>query len=158
MYTASHTSPVKDGRRVLGEKPANACLSLAFNRNVDKTASSSPLKRPFSENTPSSSPLKKKQFLLSPSFAGQKRGIDQVELQEEQENIGGAAWRAQEEDTRLEDVAATQTEREHEPTVSVDSNAVTCMRETQGEKLDLTADSSCKDAINAKAIERDGHI
>lgn len=146
MYTVSHTSPVKDGRRILGEKPANACLSpAAFNRSVDKAATS-PLKRPFSENTLSPSPLKKKQFLPSPSFAGQKRGIDQVEPQEEQENIGGAAWRIREEETRPEDVAATRTEREEdEPTVSVDSNAVACMekkKKNARRKVNLTADSS----------------
>ncbi|PWY92446.1 hypothetical protein BO70DRAFT_357585 [Aspergillus heteromorphus CBS 117.55] len=69
---SSHTSPVKDGRRVLGEKPANACLSPA--RHPHRHASASPLKRPFLDS--SSSP---KKLLPSPLFAGQKRSIDQVE-------------------------------------------------------------------------------
>ncbi|RAL01641.1 uncharacterized protein BO80DRAFT_424471 [Aspergillus ibericus CBS 121593] len=67
---SSHPSPVKDGRRILGEKPANACLSPAHHRH----ASVSPLKRPFLE-TPSSP----KKLLRSPLFAGQKRSIDQVD-------------------------------------------------------------------------------
>lgn len=69
--SASHPSPVKDGRRVLGEKHANACLSPAHHRHV----SVSPLKqRPLLET--SSSP---KKLLPSPLFAGQKRSIDQVD-------------------------------------------------------------------------------
>ncbi|GCB18483.1 hypothetical protein AAWM_01368 [Aspergillus awamori] len=69
--SASHPSPVKDGRRVLGEKHANACLSPAHHRH----ASVSPLKqRPLLET--SSSP---KKLLPSPLFAGQKRSIDQVD-------------------------------------------------------------------------------
>ncbi|OOF99783.1 hypothetical protein ASPCADRAFT_126681 [Aspergillus carbonarius ITEM 5010] len=70
---ASHPSPVKDGRRILGEKPANACLSPAHPRH----ASVSPLKRPLLE-TPSSP----KKLLRSPLFAGQKRSIDQVDASE----------------------------------------------------------------------------
>lgn len=97
MNTPSHASPVKDGRRVLGEKPANACLSpAARRRSVDAAAAISPLKRPSTEYTPSSSPTKKKQLLPSPPFTGQKRGIDQVEQQEQQqdqENVGGGSWR-----------------------------------------------------------------
>ena len=41
-------------------------------------------------------PTKKKQLLPSPPFTGQKRGIDQVEQQEQQqdqENVGGGSWR-----------------------------------------------------------------
>ncbi|GKZ34742.1 hypothetical protein AbraIFM66950_005098, partial [Aspergillus brasiliensis] len=69
--SVSHPSPVKDGRRVLGEKHANACLSPAHHRH----ASVSPLKqRPLFET--SSSP---KKLLPSPLFAGQKRSIDQVD-------------------------------------------------------------------------------
>ena len=75
MYPVQFHSPVKDGRRILGEKPANACLSPARNRNVD--AASSPVKRPLSGYSSSASPNKK--LLPSPSFAGRKRTIDQVE-------------------------------------------------------------------------------
>ncbi|KAI9044370.1 uncharacterized protein KD926_000971 [Aspergillus affinis] len=64
--TTLHSSPVKDGRRILGEKTVNACLSP--HRHV------SPIKHSFLDI---SSP--KKQLLPSPSFAGQKRSIDQVD-------------------------------------------------------------------------------
>ncbi|PLB52928.1 hypothetical protein P170DRAFT_117593 [Aspergillus steynii IBT 23096] len=64
--TTLHSSPVKDGRRILGEKTVNACMSP--HRHV------SPVKHSFLDV---SSP--KKQLLPSPSFAGQKRSIDQVD-------------------------------------------------------------------------------
>lgn len=68
MYpTTLHPSPVKDGRRVLGEKTANACLSPAHHR-----PDVSPSKRSLLE-----APSPKK-LLPSPLFAGQKRTIDQV--------------------------------------------------------------------------------
>ncbi|PWY84575.1 hypothetical protein BO94DRAFT_625107 [Aspergillus sclerotioniger CBS 115572] len=73
IMAASHPSPVKDGRRILGEKPANACLSPAHHRH----ASVSPLKRPFLE-----APSSPKKLLRSPLFAGQKRSIDQVDTNE----------------------------------------------------------------------------
>ncbi|KAF9891153.1 hypothetical protein FE257_005089 [Aspergillus nanangensis] len=59
-------SPVKDGRRILGEKTANACLSPRH--------ATSPSKRSLVDAL-SSSP---KKLLPSPLFAGQKRSIDQV--------------------------------------------------------------------------------
>jgi hypothetical protein len=69
MYPAAlQPSPVKDGRRVLGEKTANACLSPAHQRH-----DVSPSKRSLLEV---SSP---KKLLPSPLFAGQKRTIDQVD-------------------------------------------------------------------------------
>ncbi|RAL15490.1 uncharacterized protein BO97DRAFT_440887 [Aspergillus homomorphus CBS 101889] len=71
---AAHTSPVKDGRRILGEKTVNACLSPARHRHT----SLSPVKRPLLE-TPSSP---SKTLLPSPLFAGQKRTIDQVDHNE----------------------------------------------------------------------------
>lgn len=68
MYpTTLHPSPIKDGRRVLGEKTANACLSSTHHR-----PDVSPSKRPLLE---APSPQK---LLSSPLFAGQKRTIDQV--------------------------------------------------------------------------------
>ncbi|KAJ5887830.1 hypothetical protein N7495_007871 [Penicillium taxi] len=61
----------KEGRRVLGDKDANACLTPAH-RNK-QSLSESPVKRtPF---TPASS----KVLLPSPIFAGQKRTRDQVD-------------------------------------------------------------------------------
>ena len=65
-------SPIKDGRRILGEKSANACLSPVGKRTaVDST----PVKRTaLHEN---SSPPKK--LLPSPTFVSRKRSIDQVE-------------------------------------------------------------------------------
>lgn len=66
-----HATPVKDGRRILGEKSANACLSPAGNRTVDLT----PVKRTslFESN---SSP---KKLLPSPEFMSRKRPIAQVD-------------------------------------------------------------------------------
>ena len=61
------TSPVKDGRRILGEKSANACL----NRGADMT----PVKRKASLETGSSP----KKLLPSPEFTSRKRSIAQVE-------------------------------------------------------------------------------
>ncbi|PYH76714.1 hypothetical protein BO82DRAFT_358855 [Aspergillus uvarum CBS 121591] len=78
---SAHTSPVKDGRRILGEKTANACLSPARPRHA---ASLSPAKRPFLEAPSFTSPSKK--LLPSPLFAGQKRTIDQVEGPHEHES------------------------------------------------------------------------
>lgn len=70
--TTLQSSPVKEGRRILGEKTVNACLTP--HRHA------SPVKHSFLDV---SSP--KKQLLPSPSFAGQKRSIDQVD-QGESEN------------------------------------------------------------------------
>ncbi|PYH41349.1 uncharacterized protein BP01DRAFT_426419 [Aspergillus saccharolyticus JOP 1030-1] len=70
---SAHTSPVKEGRRILGEKTANACLS-------PRHASLSPTKRPLLEvpsSTTTTSPSKK--LLPSPLFAGHKRTIDEVD-------------------------------------------------------------------------------
>ncbi|RAH48039.1 uncharacterized protein BO95DRAFT_512618 [Aspergillus brunneoviolaceus CBS 621.78] len=78
---STHTSPVKDGRRILGEKTVNACLSPARHRHA---ASLSPVKRPFLETPSLTSPSKK--LLPSPLFAGQKRSIDQVEGHREHES------------------------------------------------------------------------
>lgn len=93
-----HPSPVKDGRRVLGEKPANACLSPARSRTIDAT---SPIKRPlFDQRYPSSS---HKKLLPSPSsgLAGQKRTIDQVaENRSAPVNKGGLQLIREEEETR----------------------------------------------------------
>ncbi|KAE8382582.1 hypothetical protein BDV26DRAFT_253246 [Aspergillus bertholletiae] len=76
MYPATlHPSPVKDGRRVLGEKTTNACLSP-----VRQRPDVSPSKRSVLE---ASSP---KKLLPSPLFAGQKRTIDQVD--DDQTNNG----------------------------------------------------------------------
>lgn len=71
--TKFQSSPVKDGRRVLGEKTANACLSPSRNRNVDAFLTGSPVKRNLFE-----APSPKK-LLLPPCRAGQKRTIGQVE-------------------------------------------------------------------------------
>ncbi|OJK05200.1 hypothetical protein ASPACDRAFT_110524 [Aspergillus aculeatus ATCC 16872] len=78
---SAHTSPVKDGRRILGEKTVNACLSPARHRHA---SSLSPVKRPFLETSSLTSPSKK--LLPSPLFAGQKRTIDQVEGHREHES------------------------------------------------------------------------
>jgi hypothetical protein len=62
-----HPSPVKDGRRILSEKSANACLSPASQRYA------SPVKRVFVDST---SPQK---LLPSPTFTAQKRSIGQLD-------------------------------------------------------------------------------
>ncbi|BCR85606.1 uncharacterized protein ACHE_21064A [Aspergillus chevalieri] len=120
-------SPVKDGRRVLGEKPANACLSPAHNRTID--AATSPLKRPiFDQRHTSSSP---KKLLPSPSFgpAGQKRTIDQVEENRPAPVNKGSLHvvREEEETTRYtgHDVARSnqkETELEPEPPHAMDTS------------------------------------
>jgi hypothetical protein len=73
MQSTSNLSPVKDGRRILGDKTPNACLSPARSKHLDVVSDISPVKRSLFENH---SP---KKLLPSPSFVGQKRTIDQVE-------------------------------------------------------------------------------
>jgi hypothetical protein len=71
--TSMHFSPVKDGRRILGEKDTNACLSPAHQSKQSLSDAITPVKRTLFTNT---SP---KKLLPSPVFAGQKRTRDQVE-------------------------------------------------------------------------------
>lgn len=70
-------SPLKDGRRVLGEKTANASLTPAKNRvGVDD------LHKPSNTTVPvkvSQEPLHLRRISPPPSHAGQKRTIDQIE-------------------------------------------------------------------------------
>lgn len=73
MQSTLNISPVKDGRRILGDRTPNACLSPARNKQLDAASDISPVKRSLFENH---SP---KRLLPSPSFVGQKRTIDQVE-------------------------------------------------------------------------------
>ncbi|GES58437.1 hypothetical protein ATEIFO6365_0004058800 [Aspergillus terreus] len=63
--TPSYLSPVKDGRRILGEKTPNACLSPRHATSPSKRSRIDTLSSP-------------KTLLPSPLFAGQKRSIDQV--------------------------------------------------------------------------------
>lgn len=63
-------SPVKDGRRILGEKSGNAWMSPAT-RHLDST----PAKRASLFET--DSPPKK--LLPSPAFTSRKRSIDEVD-------------------------------------------------------------------------------
>ncbi|KAJ0424168.1 hypothetical protein BJY00DRAFT_14902 [Aspergillus carlsbadensis] len=81
--TSTHTSPLKESRRILGEKNVNACLSPAR----------SPVKRALFD---SSSP---KELLPSPSFIAQKRPFGQVD--EELEDPAGGLLRAQLVQTRV---------------------------------------------------------
>ncbi|RMJ26123.1 hypothetical protein PHISP_03014 [Aspergillus sp. HF37] len=81
--SALNPSPAKDGRRILGEKSANACLSPSRNRRADST----PVKRKgHFESEPSP-----KKLLPSPEFTSRKRSIAQVE--ESQTNNGTAPLR-----------------------------------------------------------------
>ncbi|KAL4764394.1 uncharacterized protein BDW70DRAFT_109564 [Aspergillus foveolatus] len=73
MYQPSlHQSPVKEGRRILSEKNANACLSPAR----------SPAKRTlFNAPSPSAKKLLPSP-LFAPSFVSQKRSITQVDAED----------------------------------------------------------------------------
>ena len=75
------STPVKDGRRVLGEKSANACQSPA-NQNVDNI---------LKAGSATKRDLFKGSFLKRPSsppfYAGQKRTIDKVEGNERNKSI-----------------------------------------------------------------------
>jgi hypothetical protein len=70
-------SPVKDGRRILGEKDSNACLSPAHTKPPFSVIGT-PVKRSIATSP--------KKLLPSPIFAGQKRTRDQVD--ETEVNIG----------------------------------------------------------------------
>lgn len=73
--TAVQFSPVKDGRRILGEKDSNACLSPAHTKHSFPVIST-PVKRTSIATSP-------RKLLPSPIFAGQKRTRDQVDETEE---------------------------------------------------------------------------
>lgn len=77
--TSVQFSPIKDGRRILGEKDSNACLSPATHAKPSFPAIGTPVKRISIATSP-------KKLLPSPIFAGQKRTRDQVE--EIEENLG----------------------------------------------------------------------
>lgn len=71
--TTIQFSPVKEGRRILGEKDANACLSPAHHGKQSLSVTNTPAKRTlFTTVSP-------KKLLPSPIFAGQKRTRDQVD-------------------------------------------------------------------------------
>lgn len=75
--TGTQLSPVKDGRRILGEKDTNAYLSPAHQNKQSLPVTGTPVKRTlFSTVSP-------KKLLPSPMFAGQKRTRDQVNETEE---------------------------------------------------------------------------
>lgn len=102
-------SPVKDGRQVLGEKPANACLlsPARNNRSVGATGTvTSPVKRSLFTSSENFSPSPTKKLLPSPSFAGQKRTIDQVE-----EPINSDGLRVQETRSAGEDAVSVSLGR-----------------------------------------------
>ncbi|CAI7571568.1 unnamed protein product [Penicillium pancosmium] len=66
-------SPIKDGRRILGEKDTNACLSPAHQSKQSLSVVGTPTKRTLFAN------VSPKKLLPSPIFAGQKRTRDQVD-------------------------------------------------------------------------------
>ncbi|KAJ5648402.1 hypothetical protein N7490_004774 [Penicillium lividum] len=71
--TSIQFSPIKDGRRILGEKDTNACLSPVRENKQALSVTETPVKRAlFSTVSP-------KKLLPSPVFAGQKRTRDQVD-------------------------------------------------------------------------------
>lgn len=71
--TSVQFSPVKDGRRILGEKDSNACLSAAHHAKQALSVTSTPVKQALFSN------ISPKKLLPSPIFAGQKRTRDQVD-------------------------------------------------------------------------------
>ncbi|KAJ5174658.1 uncharacterized protein N7482_000535 [Penicillium canariense] len=73
MQPSMPFSPVKDGRRILGEKDSNACLSPAHAAKQSLLVAGTPVKRTLCT---AASP---KKLLPSPIFAGQKRTRDQVD-------------------------------------------------------------------------------
>jgi hypothetical protein len=75
--TSVQFSPVKDGRRILGEKDTNACLSPAHTKTSFPVIGT-PVKRSIATSP--------KKLLPSPVFAGHKRTRDQVD--ETEESIG----------------------------------------------------------------------
>ncbi|KAJ6093244.1 hypothetical protein N7486_008533 [Penicillium sp. IBT 16267x] len=75
--TGTQLSPVKDGRRILGEKDTNACLSPAHQNKQSLPVPGTPVKRAlFSTASP-------KKLLPSPMFASQKRTREQVDETDE---------------------------------------------------------------------------
>ncbi|KAG0159389.1 hypothetical protein PDIDSM_6911 [Penicillium digitatum] len=83
--TSVQLSPIKDGRRILGEKDSNACLSPATHAKPSFPAIGTPVKRISITISP-------KKLLPSPIFAGQKRTRDQME--EMEETLGHGQTRA----------------------------------------------------------------
>ncbi|KAJ5130488.1 uncharacterized protein N7515_006527 [Penicillium bovifimosum] len=79
MTSTVQFNPVKDGRRILGEKDSNACLSPARHAKHSFPAIETPEKRVSVAASP-------KKLLPSPVFAGQKRTREQVD--ETEENLG----------------------------------------------------------------------
>ncbi|KAJ5960416.1 uncharacterized protein N7479_007566 [Penicillium vulpinum] len=79
MNSTLQFSPIKDGRRILGEKDSNACLSPATHVKPSFQAIGTPVKRMSMATSP-------KKLLPSPIFAGQKRTRDQAD--EMEENLG----------------------------------------------------------------------
>lgn len=71
--TSMPFSPIKDGRRILGEKDTNACLSPAHQSKQSVSVTGTPVKRTLFTNA---SP---KKLLPSPVFAGQKRTREQLD-------------------------------------------------------------------------------
>lgn len=101
--THLHLSPVKDGRRVLGNRTTNACLlSPAANRNVDAFISlKSPTKPALFQDT---SFFRKVAPVSTPApvtcHAGQKRSIDKVEGNEDASGAVSCQKQSRQEDIR----------------------------------------------------------
>lgn len=75
----SETSPQKAGRRVLGEKTANASLTPATKRIADANSQKFPTTAiPFNASINKLSPTKTRDISSDARHAGQKRSIDQV--------------------------------------------------------------------------------
>ncbi|KAJ5953223.1 hypothetical protein N7454_000119 [Penicillium verhagenii] len=71
--TSVQLSPVKEARRILGEKDTNACLSPVHQNKQSLPVTGTPVKRTLF------STLSPKKLLPSPMFAGQKRSREQMD-------------------------------------------------------------------------------
>lgn len=107
--TSIQFTAVKDGRRILGEKDSNACLSPAHQGKHALAVAGTPVKRTlFSTISP-------KKLLPSPIFAGQKRTRDQVD------EIDLNSGHVQE--------ARGHREQSSQPTIQTDDEPVSCNRD-----------------------------
>ncbi|KAJ6115545.1 hypothetical protein N7523_005962 [Penicillium sp. IBT 18751x] len=108
--TSMHFSPVKDGRRILGEKDTNACLSPAHQSKQSLADATTPKRTLFMNISP-------KKLLPSPIFAGQKRTRDQVD--ETDVNVGHA-----QEPRGLEEESSQSTVKNASQQLDQDSDTV----------------------------------
>ncbi|KAF7719724.1 Uncharacterized protein PECH_008910 [Penicillium ucsense] len=94
-------SPIKEGRRILGDRDSNACLSPAHHSKSALGGFSTPVKRTLFTN------VSPKKLLPSPIFAGQKRTREQLD----EEDVNAPRER------RVEDSPSTLKNESQRPVV-----------------------------------------